>query len=77
MIISNRNTRGGGPGIYVCQGHNYSPVKTLNYGLVTLSAGDEGGCGWTGTWGQVNQYIIQHRKFTPFETDSCPFITLA
>ena len=42
-----------------------------------LSAGDEGGCGWTGTWGQVNQYIIQHRKFTPFETDSCPFITQA
>ena len=36
-----------------------------------------GGCGWTGTWGQVNQYIIQHRKFTPFETDSCPFLTLA
>ena len=27
-----------------------------------------GGCGWT-------EYRIRHRKFTPFKTDSCPFIT--
>ena len=27
--------------------------------------------------GQVNQYRIQHQKFTTFENDFCPFITLA